>query len=293
MVIGRQQRWSPQPNTTLLLVVAACLPAVQAGCAACSGSQHDHGHDHGPPPDVDVLLSPLPRTVQYAAQAPLQGVNISSNALLGPIMQANIDYLLTSFDVDHMLQPFRERAGQAAPSGARAPVGFWDSDLKGSNAGRFLMGAGNSLRWIETPALRAMMTKLIDGIEATRDESGYILAFPPEGFLHSEQGDYGRSWFTQGLIEAGKAGDTRAWPLLRGLYDWFNTNPYLPYLYGGVSNGEQGQIASTRMYLETPVGVWADVQVAQDVYRDEAWMRQLILRNASGIAAYHMPAPSE
>jgi len=40
---------------------------------------------------------------------------------------------------------------------------------------------------------------------------------------------------------------------------------YLPYLYDGISNGEQGQIASTRMYLETPVAVWADTQVAQDV----------------------------
>ena len=47
-------------------------------------------------------------------------------------------------------------------------------------------------------------------------------------------------------------------------YDWFNdaeTNPYLPYLYDGISNGEQGQIASTRMYLETPNAKWADSQV--------------------------------
>ena len=44
-------------------------------------------------------------------------------------------------------------------------------------------------------------------------------------------------------------------------YDWFNNpevNPYHPYLYDGISNGEQGQIASTRMYLESGVGVYAD-----------------------------------
>ena len=82
--------------------------------------------------------------------------------------------------------------------------------------------------------------------------------------MHSEQGDYARSWLVQGLIEAGKAGNRKAFALLRGFFDWFNNasqNVYQPYLYGGISNGEQGQIASTRMYLETPVGVYMDSQV--------------------------------
>merc|ERR1719316_223032 len=158
------------------------------------------------------------------------------------------------------------------------------------------MGAGNTLRWIEDRQLRTMMDEVVDGVEACRNRSnGYIFAFPPENFLHSEQGNYGRSWFTQGMIEAGKAGNGKVWPLLRGTYDWFNDpeqNPYLPYLYDSISNGEQGQIASTRMYLETPVGVYKDSQVAQDTYRDNIWMHQLMMRNASGISSYHMPAPN-
>ena len=145
--------------------------------------------------------------------------------------------------------------------------------------------------------------------------------------MHSEQGDYGRSWFTQGMIEAGKAGNPKAFPLLRGMYDWFDNpdlNPYQPYLCSytcspptttrstrphhisrtyfyerllavaddGIGNGEQGQIASTRMYLETPVGVWSDMQVAQDIYRDNIWMSQLIARDSLGISKYHMPTPN-
>ena len=39
---------------------------------------------------------------------------------------------------------------------------FWDNDLLGSNAGRFLMGAGNTLRWIEHPELRAMLDAVVD-----------------------------------------------------------------------------------------------------------------------------------
>eukprot|EP00660_Eupelagonema_oceanica_P004912 gene4912-14957_t len=55
-----------------------------------------------------------------------------------------------------------------------------------------------------------MLNTIVDGIDDCRNASdGYILAYPPEGFMHSEQGDYGRSWFTQGLIEAGKAGNAK------------------------------------------------------------------------------------
>eukprot|EP01052_Picozoa_sp_SAG31_P056764 SAG31_NODE_16431_length_709_cov_1.686885_2_plen_134_part_01 len=131
------------------------------------------------------------------------GVNISTNKLLRPVMETNADYLLTSFDPEHLLQPFRQRAGLANASwGSRAAVGFWDGDLLGSNAGRFLMGAGNTLRWLpDYPRLREMVDAVVDGVEACKNGSGYILAYEPAGFMHSEQGDYGRSWFTQGLIE--------------------------------------------------------------------------------------------
>jgi len=237
-----------------------------------------------------------PDPISYAAEVPLNGVDISANSLLEPIMQANIDYLLTSFDVNHMLYPFRVRAGKFAPPGKRQQIGFWDTDLKGSNAGRFLMGAGNALRWIQNQALRSMLNAVVDGIDECKNSSnGYSLAFDPNGFMHSEQGDYGRSWFTQGLIEAGKSGNSKVWPLLSSLYDWFNNpdkNPYLPYLYDGISNAEQGQIASTRVYLETPVGTFDDSQVAQDTYRDDFWLRQLIARDSTGISMYHMPDPN-
>ena len=96
----------------------------------------------------------------------MKGVDVSANEFLTPTMRANADYLRTSFDVDHMLLPFRVRAGNtnasAGGAGARAQVAFWDSDLKGSNAGRFLMGAGNTLRWLEDAPLRAMMDAVVD-----------------------------------------------------------------------------------------------------------------------------------
>ena len=134
-------------------------------------------------------------------------------------MQGNIAYLLRSFNVDYLLHDFRVRAGKPAPLGNRAPDPFWDLQLKGSAAGRFLMGAGNTLRWLEHDDLRAMMDAVIDGIEECRDNrTGWLLGFPEQEFMKNEQSDYARSWFTQGLIEAGKAGNPKAFPMLSGKY---------------------------------------------------------------------------
>lgn len=288
------------------LLVLSCLglPAGSPAPAACPDCALQHEHLDLPVPDVDTrqLLNHAPAdngppapVQQIAAVPPALSVRLGNSTLLHQYMRSNIVYLLKSFDVDHMLYHFRLRAGLASPPpGNRKQA--WDNGLAGSNAGRFLMGAGNTLRWIEHKELRAMMDAVVDGIEACRNETtGYIMAYEPAGFMHSEQGDYGRSWVTQGLIEAGKAGNSKAFPLLRRFYDWFNDpeqNPYLPYLYDGVGNAEQGQIASTRMYLETPVGLYLDSQVAQDTYRDDVWLRQLIAKEAASLSDYHMPAPN-
>jgi uncharacterized protein len=287
----------PAGALAALLSVLLLLRDGSATSTKCSKCADQHGHAR-PPADsgTELHLRPGRRPpVPFLAEVPLRGVNVTGNDLLLPIMTANVDYLLTSFDIDHMLLPFRNRAGLPAPAGSR-PQNSWDDGLRGSNAGRFLMGAGNTLRWLPDPALHAMLTRVIDGIDACENKSaGYSLAFEPAAMLHSEQGDYARSWFTQGLIEAGKSGNTKAFPLVRRLYDWFNSadkNTVQAYLYDGVSNGEQGHIASTRVYLETPGSKWDDAQVAQDVYRDDLWLSQLAARNTSAITWYHMPRPN-
>lgn len=58
------------------------------------------------------------------------------------------------------------------------------------------------------------------------------------------------------------------------------------------ADDDSGPVCGVSRYLETPVGVWADMQVAQDIYRDNVWMRQLIDRDSLGISAYHMPSPN-
>jgi DUF1680 family protein len=109
-------------------------------------------------------------------------------------MQNNIEYLLTSFSVDEMLRPFRECAGKPVSPGLRPPIPFWDTDLPGSSAGRFLMGAANTLRWQQHDELRRRMNAIVDGIADCRQANGYIMAYPEDSILHSERAGYTRAW---------------------------------------------------------------------------------------------------
>jgi hypothetical protein len=179
---------------------------------------------------TDNIENLIPRqrwsAVNYRATVPLRGVTVQEG-VFHTALEKNIGYLLSSFSVEEMLRPFRERAGKDVRRGLREPIPFWDTELLGSSAGRFLMGAGNTLRWVDHPELRNWMDELVDGIEECRQPNGYIMAYPEDSIFVSERGGYTRAWLTHGLIEAGYAGNAKAFPLLRGYYDWFNQSPYL------------------------------------------------------------------
>jgi hypothetical protein len=79
---------------------------------------------------------------------------------------------LSSYSTDDLLRQFYERTGKIKDF---KPVGsqvFWEEDLAGSNGGRFLMGAGNALRWMDHPELRRRLDAVVDGIEECRQPNG-------------------------------------------------------------------------------------------------------------------------
>jgi len=264
----------------ILVVTAAMLFSVLSGVA---------GADAALKTRLKASDSSTWKPVPYRAEAPTRGVTLGDEGLFKPVLENNITYLLNSFSVNHMLWPFRIRAGQKDPPDDRPQVRFWDTDLRGSNAGRFLMGAGNTLRWMEHPELRNRLNELIDGIEACREPNGYILAYPPDK-TRSEEPNYARAWFTHGLIEAGIAGNPKAWRLLRGHADWFNQWEMLPRLINCCSNAHQGHIASTRTYF-SPVGKPEDLQVAEKYYVCDWWMDQLAARDTDALWKYPLPTP--
>ena len=229
------------------------------------------------------------KPVAYQAHTPTGGVRLEGGVFQSA-MEDNTGYLLASFSVDEMLRPFRERAGKPNPPNLRKPIDFWDTDLPGSSAGRFLMGAGNTLRWQDHPELRRRMDQIVDGIAECRSPNGYIMAYPEDTIFYNERGAYTRSWLTHGLIEAGYAGNPKAFPLLRGYYDWFDRCPYLPELLRRAGQGVQGMIPNTRLYF-TPVGRPEDLQVIQRYFQENYWLKQLVGREDRAVWRYPYDHP--
>jgi DUF1680 family protein len=226
----------------------------------------------------------------HKARVPLTGVALEGG-VFQTALENNVLYLLNSYSVDDLLRQFRERVGTAKPPvKPTGDVQFWEEDLAGSNAGRFLMAAGNTLRWIDHPELRHRLNAVVDGIAQCRQPNGYIMAYPEDTIFFSERGAYTRAWLVHGLIEAGYAGNQKAFELLRGYSDWFNQCSYLPQLLRFAIQGGQGMIANTRMYF-TPVGKPADIQVIQRYFQENYWMDQLAAREDRAIWQYPYDRP--
>jgi DUF1680 family protein len=237
----------------------------------------------------NVIPSKDWKRVYLPAHAPTGNVHVA-DGLFKTAMDDNSAYLQNNYSVDELIRPFRERAGKPIPAGLPAPIPFWDTDLPGANAGRFMMGAGNTLRWMEVPDLRTKLNAVVNGISDCRESNGYIMGYPENTIFYSERGAYTRSWVTHGLIAAGRAGNPKAYPLLRGFYDWFDQNPYLPELLRRAGQGVQGQIADTEMYF-TPVGKPKDIQVVQRYFQEDYWMNELAARDPAGIWQYPYDHP--
>jgi uncharacterized protein len=223
------------------------------------------------------------------AEPPKTGVTLDGGVFQAA-MEHNIQYLLNTYTVEQLLRQFYERTGKVTgykPTGTEV---FWEEDLAGSNAGRFLMGAGNTVRWIDHPELRARINAVVDGIEECRQPNGYIMAYPEDTIFYSERAAYTRAWLTHGLLEAGYAGNPKALPLLRGYYDWFNQQSFLPLMLRGAIQGGQGMIANTRVSV-SPVGRPEDAQVIQRYYQEEGWLNGLATHQKEQVWQYPYDRP--
>ena len=261
---------------------------VAVGCKATADAEYGNTEEElkqltrAPREDGEGIHMDFPNRVtdaatwkraEFKAQVPRGGVTLEGG-LLQTAMENNIQYLLNSYTVEELLRQFYERTGKVKgfkPTGSQI---FWEEDLAGSNAGRFLMGAGNTVRWIDHPELRRRMNAVVDGIEECKQPNGYIMAYPEDTIFYSERAAYTRAWLTHGLLEAAYAGNAKALPMLRGYYDWFNQQSFLPEMLRGAIQGGQGMIANTRVSL-SPVGKPADAQVIQRYYQEEAWLNGL------------------
>jgi DUF1680 family protein len=272
-------------------VGCACSDSVQGqlGPIPLTRVPRPNGEEDVTDDPANVIPASAWKPPVLAAVAPTGNVHVANGVFL-TAMTDNATYLMNSFSADELLRPFEERAGKPVAPNLPAPIPFWDTDLPGSNAGRFMMGAGNTLRWLELPDLRSKLNTVVAGIADCREPNGYIMGYPDNTIFYSERGAYTRSWVTHGLIAAGRAGNPEAFQLLRGFYDWFDTNPYLPELLRRAGQGVQGQIADTETYF-TPIGKPKDIQTVQQYFQEDYWMDELADRDPAAIWQYPYDHP--
>ncbi len=229
------------------------------------------------------------KPAKYKAQAPRTGVTLDGG-VFETAMRNNIAYLLDTYSTDDLLRQFYERTGKIKnfkPTGSQV---FWEEDLAGSNAGRFLMGAGNTVRWMDDPELKRRLTVVVDGIDECRQSNGYIMAYPEDTIFYSERAAYTRAWLTHGLLEAAYSGNAKALPMLRGYYDWYNQQTFLPDMLRGVIQGGQGMIANTRVGA-SPVGKPDDAHIIQRYYQEDGWLHGLAKRDKEQVWQYPYDRP--
>ena len=209
----------------------------------------------------------------YRLKAPTGGVRLTDGRFK-TVFENNIRFL-KGFDVDRILYWYRVHKGKDAPGVPYAgDEGHFENNLKGQTAGEFLMGACTTLLWQEDEELRGMVRTVLREMEACRDDDGFIIPIPREQFDTKEYPNYTRAWITFGLLDAGYAGEQRAFELARDMTDYFNHSRVLPYVKD-LNLGFQGILANTRMY-DAPNGKWEDMQVAIDHYQETWWLEQLI-----------------
>ncbi len=203
--------------------------------------------------------------------APKTGVKLKKG-LLFDTFENNRSYLKKYFTLDDLRYPFMERVGKECPR-SRPFAFFWETDLEGSNAGRFLMGAGHTLRYCDDPELRAEVDALVQTIAECADEDGYCMGFHKEDMMILERANYTRSWLTRGLLAAYSSGNEQAGQVIRNFQDWFNYYP------GRRKAGElhlsyQGMIAEMEMAL-SDVGKKDDWQRGEALYAIPSWVADL------------------
>ena len=162
------------------------------------------------------------RPVSDQAKAPVGGVVLLSG-VFNDCFFRNISYLNHCFDNPYYCD------GEG-----------WYTGLPASNEGRMLQGAGNTLRWGERSDMRDIVNMLVNKIGSRQRADGYSNYYPESDYsntdilsITSERKNYDRVFWTRGLLDAGKAGNGRAYKILRNYYDWFNHSPYVNQLLNG------------------------------------------------------------
>jgi hypothetical protein len=156
----------------------------------------------------------------------------------------------------------------------------WSEWLPASNEGRLLSGAANTLRWGERSDMRKIIDTIIYKIQIRNRADGYHNYYPEsESFeqnagANSERKNYDRVFWTRGLLDAGRSGNSNAYTIARNFYNWFNVSHHLPNMLSG-SNATNGLPGGGLIY-HSPVGTSNDIVTTERYFDQDYWIDELI-----------------
>ena len=202
---------------------------------------------------------------------PLHGIKLT-DGLFKTVFDNNIEFNLTQLDMDRMKYYFNVKMG--IPTDAEPYPGHFEFDLRGQTASQYLMCAGNALRWVDNDELRKGMTELVDILEASQEDDGFLMPVNKFDFAFKEYPHYVRIWLTYALVAAALGGEKRALRMLRHWQDWFNHCDDLPIIKY-LELAFQGVVASPYVYM-TPVGKKEDCDVTIEHYQENWRLGQFL-----------------
>ena len=214
---------------------------------------------------------------------PMAGVTLG-DGVFKDLFTNNQQYLMRHYTLNDLLYPFYVRAGKPAPERSHPLEIFWETELEGSNAGRFLMGAGYTLCFQENAALRERMDQLVAGIAECAEEDGYCMGYPKSHMMIMERANYTRTYLNRGLVAALAAGNQQAGRVLRAQQDWFYRYPH-KYKIMELHLPWQGMLADTDAALSA-VGKDTDIRCAEMTYVKKNWLEAILREDTRAIWKY-------
>lgn len=221
-------------------------------------------------------VTPKPRNpVAYRAAMPKRGVKLFGT--FGDLFSKNLNHVKSCFTKPGYVDKINT-------------VMYYHEWLPAANDGRILGGAARGYRWTQDPKLRQIVDEIVDKIEAQMREDGFYNYYTEadsyelmEG-QNSERKNYDRTFWVFGLAAAALAGNEKALPLARRMYDWLENSKYGPTLLQ--SSNATNSLMGTLVLAETEVGKEEDILFNQTYLDQKFWEDELIRRNPVAFSNY-------
>lgn len=190
------------------------------------------------------------------------------------------------------------------PEGAKRDTAWVDWLPASLKDGRVMGGAAKALRWGEDADLRAIVDNAIDRIGTTMRPDGWYNYYPESEYavnyypnvenstdviFSSEKKSFDRIFWSYGMVAAGKAGNEKAYELLRRMYDWLEASPYANQLL--FAHNSTNSLTGNLVLAESAAGKAEDVLLSQTSLDKKTVLDGMAARNPVIFSNYPADRP--